>query len=454
MFALERWPTARATNLEVSPKERALLKSISWNFVGWVDLEDVGFEGTPIDARHHTKEFLATAYGSFEKMARTMDPLGYDALFATEHHFQPEGIEVFPNLQLLGIHLAGITKNLRFGTAVNILPQWHPLRLAEDYAMADILTRGRVIFGVGRGTQTREAECLGAPMSDQRANRALMADNLELLMKAFNEEHFSHYSENYNIPPRDSYYRGKLMDQITLVPKPLYNKEIWQPISTGNAQGVELQARYGIKGIHPLIKIDGDEIDPICLMYQEAARKFGKDLGVGENMAAYLYCHMAESREKATAEVEIFEEESFKRQAGIGGLPTDPSFQGRFMHSVEDLMALGHPSTARATAKKMGYKPLAERAKDNSALLYGTADEIIASLKRLEEKYPALETLILHPPELTHSGIMLEQMERFAKEVMPAFPAAVQKDRVWPDLLANPEKIERYVYEPVVEAAE
>lgn len=424
-----------------------MLKSISWNFVGWVDLEDVGFEGTPIDARIHTKEFLATAYGNFEKMARTMDPLGYDALFATEHHFQPEGIEVFPNLQLLGVHMAGMTKNLRFGVAVNILPQWHPLRLAEDYAMADILTRGRVIFGVGRGTQTREAECLGAPMSDQKANRALMADNLELLMKAFNQEKFSHYSENYTIPPRDSYYRGKLMDEITLVPKPLYNKEIWQPISTGNAQGVEMQAKYGIKGIHPLIRYDDEGIDSVLQMYQEFGRKHGRDLELGENMAAYLYCHMAETREKACLEVERFEEESFKRQAGIGGLPTDPSFQGRFMHSVEDLMALGDPVTARATAARMGYKPLVERAKENSALLYGTADEIIGSLKRLEAKYPALETLILHPPELTHSHIMIEQMERFAKEVLPAFPAAMQNNRTWPEL-PDPNTTQRYVRSP------
>jgi len=53
---------------------------------------------------------------------------------------------------------------------------WHPLRLAEDYAVADILTKGRTVFGVGRGYHTREVETFGAPMTNQDANRELFED--------------------------------------------------------------------------------------------------------------------------------------------------------------------------------------------------------------------------------------------------------------------------------------
>ena len=67
----------------------------------------------------------------------------------------------------------GVTKNVNIGCGFNIVPMWHPLRLAEDYAMADILTGGRVIFGVGRGYHTREAETFGAPRLDQNANREM-----------------------------------------------------------------------------------------------------------------------------------------------------------------------------------------------------------------------------------------------------------------------------------------
>ena len=80
-----------------------------------------------------------------------MEERGYDTFWMAEHHFQPEGMELIPNVLMMAMHLCGVTKNLRIGCGFNIVPVWHPLRLAEDYAMADILTGGRIIFGVGRG---------------------------------------------------------------------------------------------------------------------------------------------------------------------------------------------------------------------------------------------------------------------------------------------------------------
>ena len=62
---------------------------------------------------------------------------------------------------------------------------WHSLRLAEDYAMADILTGGRVIFGVGRGYHTREVETFGAPLLDQNANREMFEEGVEVIFEAF-----------------------------------------------------------------------------------------------------------------------------------------------------------------------------------------------------------------------------------------------------------------------------
>jgi len=81
-----------------------------------------------------------------------------------EHHFQLGGTELISNVLMMAIHLCG-TKNIRIGCGFNIVPMWHPLRLAEDCAMADILTGGRVIFGVGRGYHTREVESFGSRSS-------------------------------------------------------------------------------------------------------------------------------------------------------------------------------------------------------------------------------------------------------------------------------------------------
>ena len=101
--------------------------------------------------------------------------------------------ECLPNLLLLYVHLAHLTKNLKFGCGFNINPMWHPLRLAEDYATADILTGGRVIFGVGRGYHSREVDTFGVPstITDNDANREMFEEQVEIIMKAFNEESFS-----------------------------------------------------------------------------------------------------------------------------------------------------------------------------------------------------------------------------------------------------------------------
>ena len=63
---------------------------------------------------------------------------------------------------------------------------WHPLRLAKDFATADILTNGRVVFGVGRGYHTREVKTFGSPMLDADVNRELFEEQVEIVLKAFN----------------------------------------------------------------------------------------------------------------------------------------------------------------------------------------------------------------------------------------------------------------------------
>src|SRR5207253_8004528 len=75
-----------------------------------------------------------TLFRSTEAIAKVMDEYGYDTLWLAEHHFQYEGYECLPNILMLAVHLAHLTKQLRIGCGFNIAPMWHPLRLAEDYA--------------------------------------------------------------------------------------------------------------------------------------------------------------------------------------------------------------------------------------------------------------------------------------------------------------------------------
>ena len=163
-----------------------MIKSFSTLYAGHViEGDGIGFDGIPANDRWYPNERVLQAFNIAKEHAQITEELGYDVLWMAEHHFQREGYECIPNLLMLSLWLAQHTSTIKLGCAFNILPMWHPLRLAEDYAMADILTGGRVIFGIGRGYHTREVETFDAPMLDADANRELFEEQLEIILKAF-----------------------------------------------------------------------------------------------------------------------------------------------------------------------------------------------------------------------------------------------------------------------------
>src|SRR6202790_1470115 len=136
-------------------------------YAGHIDMPDRGQNTTPANERRYTNDQLASVFAKTEAIAKQMDRLGYHMLGLAENPFQFEGYECLPNILMTAVHLAHVTKQLKIGCGFNITPMWHPLRLAEDFATADILTKGRTVFGVGRGYHSREVETFGAPMLDQ-----------------------------------------------------------------------------------------------------------------------------------------------------------------------------------------------------------------------------------------------------------------------------------------------
>ena len=214
-------------------------------YAGHVDLDNLGLDGTPVNDRWLSDDHLASVFDKSEAIVLAMERLGYDTFWAAEHHFQREGYECIPNLLLLFVHLAHLTKNLKFGCGFNVNPMWHPLRLAEDFAMADHLTKGRVVFGIGRGYHSREVETFGNPSTaiDNDANRELFEEQTEILFKAFNERSFSHHGEHYNIPPEVP-YRGYDLKEITLVPRPrTLPVECWQPVVSASQMAMDFMVK-------------------------------------------------------------------------------------------------------------------------------------------------------------------------------------------------------------------
>lgn len=390
-----------------------MISDFSSLFAGHVDMDDIGYGGMPVNDRTFSDEHLATGFDKAVAIVQLLDRLGYDSFWMAEHHFQPEGFEVIPNLLLFQIHLAHLTKNIKLGCGFNIAPMWHPLRLAEDYAQADILTGGRVIFGVGRGYHTREVETFGSPLIDQVAARDLFEEQVEIIFKAFNERSFSHHGKNYDIPPRGVAYRGYELEEITLVPRPRnLPVETWQPIQGGTTRALDFMAKHGIKGQIGGGVAEGGAMDGVIADYQAALARAGRETEMGEDLAVGFHCHLATTKEQAIKEAAGYFEENLKM---FGPLRLTRRLSDQQISDIGD----------RNLAPKAGL-PTMEEAVNGGAYLCGSPDQVIEQLKAVEERYPGLSRINVSQPVGTPQSVILEQLQWFAEDVMPAFKSKVE----------------------------
>jgi alkanesulfonate monooxygenase SsuD/methylene tetrahydromethanopterin reductase-like flavin-dependent oxidoreductase (luciferase family) len=383
-----------------------MIKYFSALYAGHVlEGDTIGFKGTPLDERRYSNERLASVFEISKDIAQHMERLGYDILWSAEHHFQREGYECIPNLSTWGVYLAQHTKRLKFGCAFNVLTMWHPIRLAEDFAVADILTNGRMIFGIGRGYHTREVETFGAPMLDDAANRELFEEQFEIVMKAFHEEAFSHSGKHYTLPPEVP-YRGYTLKDITLVPRPIRRPvEVWQPIVSGTPRAFDFMAKHGIKGV--MLGTAEQFIDQWIRAYQEANARHGRTLQLGENMALGLWSYLGDTHEQAKSKLQPIFEEHVKFAAPLGML----------RYRQDQMQNLGPTGVARHIAAGVDYEDVLAK----KAWIPATTAEMTDYLKDLERRYPGLEHIILGFPFGASAADFKDQLERFAKDVMPAF---------------------------------
>ncbi len=121
------------------------------------------------------------------------EQLGLDAMWLAELHFAPER-SVLASPMLLAAAIAERTKRMKIGTAVQVLPLCHPLRLAEEVATVDQLSNGRLIFGVGRSGFAHTYKTYGV---DYGESRERFAETLHIVKRAFTEERFSHQGKYY-----------------------------------------------------------------------------------------------------------------------------------------------------------------------------------------------------------------------------------------------------------------
>ena len=120
------------------------------------------------------------------------DQNNWDSIWFSEHHFSHEGMEICPNPLMLSADIAARTNNIRIGQAASIITFWNPIRIAEDIALLDQLSNGRVEAGIGRGIYGREALNINpeADTKNNEKNFRLFEETITILIKAWSEKFF------------------------------------------------------------------------------------------------------------------------------------------------------------------------------------------------------------------------------------------------------------------------
>jgi alkanesulfonate monooxygenase SsuD/methylene tetrahydromethanopterin reductase-like flavin-dependent oxidoreductase (luciferase family) len=177
-----------------------------------------------------TKEGRSDADVFAEHMALgdLAEPLGFDSLFALEHHFT--GYAMSPSPTHLLAYYAGRTKRITLGTAVIVLP-WHdPVRVAEEIALLDVYSGGRCLFGFGRGAASVEYAGFRIPMEEARAR---FVEAAKIVVKALTQEVFDWDGEFFKIPP------------TSIRPRPISHPERRFYASSVSPESAEIMAKLG-----------------------------------------------------------------------------------------------------------------------------------------------------------------------------------------------------------------
>ena len=375
---------------------------------GGVEMADAG-AGLPVptDRRYGHKETWRATERIID-MGVACDRLGFDSFWLTEHHFQHEGYEVIPNGILAGTILAERTESIRIGMAFNIVPQWHPLRLAEDFATLHNVSGGRGILGVGRGTVPREAETLGTKIGsfdnpDKAAadelNRKQFDEAMEVILLALNNESFSFHGEVYDFPPPGIPDRGGFVTELSLVPRPLYPYEIWQ--AAKSPATLEQIPRCGWGGVfwnyhHSIVKVRWEQFA------QRYLAEHGRELGRGEHRMLVQCVRVEDTYEEAMASVRDGHDELWK-------------FLGPYGWSKGYMGPDGKPA-------KPGLIPTLEESIGQKVWAVGGPSDVAEAISWYDDQI-GLENLLLFPamPGDPYEKVE-EQLHRIAEEVLPLLP--------------------------------
>jgi len=218
-------------------------------------------------------------------LMRSAEDLGFDSIWPAEHHFSEYGYCASPALSLAAI--ASMTKRIRLGTGIVILPFHHPIRVAEEYAMLDLMSDGRLDFGVGRGYQPLEFKGF---QIDQAKSRGIFNESLEIIMQAWTQDRVNFKGVHFNIENQE------------VRPKPLQkpNPPVW--IAGLSEATFPMVGKWGCNLLcAPVFGFQGASAAQLLDSYRKALRAAGHDPATKE-IAALCMVYCAETTEQARRE--------------------------------------------------------------------------------------------------------------------------------------------------------
>jgi alkanesulfonate monooxygenase SsuD/methylene tetrahydromethanopterin reductase-like flavin-dependent oxidoreductase (luciferase family) len=316
------------------------------------------------------------------------EELGFESVWPVEQHFNSD-LSITPAPLLLLAALAERTQTLRLGIAIVLLPLSHPLRIAEEIATLDVLSNGRVEFGVGRGAIPTHFAGFGVPQAESRDR---FVEALAVIVKAWSEERVSHAGRFFKV------------ENVAVVPKPV--QQPYPPIraAANSPETFELMGRMGLPifaatPINPFAKLK--EILPI---YRLARAANGYPDNGGEDVTLALPLFVGESPAEIRRLVEPSINHYLQTVAAIyrSAVERSETLSGNLPERVERF--------GRTT-----YEQAAE-----SMAIYDTPENCVERLRRIGEEFNIGRVICWFNTGgmIPHREVM-RSMDLFAAKVMP-----------------------------------
>ncbi|MEE3327019.1 MAG: LLM class flavin-dependent oxidoreductase [Myxococcota bacterium] len=320
---------------------------------------------------------LETVYSRALQRVEKMDKTGYDAVWLAEHHFT--GYSVCPSVHMMALHIAHRTEHLRIGTAVSLAALYHPLRLAEEVALLDMLTEGRVNWGAGRGFDPVEFTAFDVPI-EESAER--LHEAVQIVLQAWQSERLDWQGKHWQF------------DGVEVLPKPTQSPHppLW--IAASSHPAIDWAASQGFSIL----------MDPHSTHSDIAEKRERFRLGLEAAGHTMGQRELPMARLIALGNTEAEAEEIARRGASWT--------VGSYMNATK---ASGFPKQDPEQEKPVLTQtegdPV-ERYLDH-VVIHGTPEKVIDQLSQLNEEM-FLDYLMCAP--LSHSSF-----ELFTDKVLPAF---------------------------------